>query len=175
MNNASNAEEAAKYLRQDQKSILESLYQSESSLPIHFFDSDKTIIFKLQNRGLVEIQNEQLSLTTLASDVAAYCQRKLNELKSPEPSDENKACKQQRLEKGNRLLDLYKDCSSYQDIGNHHGLSQMTVMRTLKINPAFHEYLKERKEAAAAAKREEKKRISSKKEYAMSSNTSLIL
>ena len=100
MNNASNVEEAAKYLRQDQKSILESLYQSESSLPIHFFDSEKTIIFKLQNRGLVEIQNEQLSLTTLGRNLSEYWQnRKFNELNPPKLSGIKEARKQQKLEK----------------------------------------------------------------------------
>ena len=65
-----------------------------------FFDSDKTILFKLQNRGLVEIQNEQLSLTTLGRNLAEYWQnRKFNELNPPKLSGIKEARKQQKLEK----------------------------------------------------------------------------
>jgi Probable Zinc-ribbon domain/Type III restriction enzyme, res subunit len=162
MDNASNVEEAAKWLSQNQKSIIKSLFQEKLSLPAHFFDSDKTVVLKLQDRGLVEIQNEQVSLTALGSGIAEYWQRKLIELKSTKASDENKARKQQILEKSNQLLELYKQGLSYQAIANQHEISQMTVMRMLKNNPTFHEYLEERKEAVVAAEREKKERTKQK-------------
>jgi hypothetical protein len=52
MDNASNIEEAAKWLSQKQKFIIKSLFQSKSSLPTQFFGSDKNVILKLQDRRL---------------------------------------------------------------------------------------------------------------------------
>ncbi len=171
MDNAPNVEEAAKWLSQNQKFIIKSLFQSESSLPTHFFGYGKNVILKLQDRGLIEIGEEKVSLTTLGMDVIEYWQnRKLNELKPPKIPGKDEARTQQRLEKSNQLLELYKQGLNYQAIGNQHGISQMTVMRMLKNNPAFHEYLEERKEAVVAAERKEKERILSKKEHAMSRN-----
>jgi Hypothetical methyltransferase/Probable Zinc-ribbon domain/Type III restriction enzyme, res subunit len=162
MDNLSKVEKATKWLSRNQKSIIKSLFQEKLPLPIQFFSSDKTVILKLQDRGLIEIQNEQVSITTLGGDVAEYWQRKLIELESTEPSDEYIAHEKQKLEKSNQFLELYKQGSSYQDIANQHRLSQMTVMRILKINPAFNEYLEERREAVVAAEREKKEQTKQK-------------
>ncbi|NJK51740.1 MAG: DEAD/DEAH box helicase family protein [Leptolyngbyaceae cyanobacterium SU_3_3] len=157
MENVSNITEAAKRLSQKQKSILRSLFQFNSPLPIQFFDSKKTVVLKLQDRGLVEIHDEQVSLTTLGRGVSEYWQsRKINELKSSSPSPKNEALKQERLEKSNQILELYKQGLTYQDIGNKYGLSRERVRQILIKNSAFHEYLKECEEAEAEAEREKK-------------------
>lgn len=132
MENVSNITEAAKRLSQKQKSILRSLFQFNSPLPIQFFDSKKTVVLKLQDRGLVEIHDEQVSLTTLGRGVSEYWQsRKINELKSSSPSPKNEALKQERLEKSNQILELYKQGLTYQDIGNKYGLSRERVRQIL--------------------------------------------
>ena len=156
MENVSNITEAAKRLSQQQKSILRSLLFN-SPLPIQFFDSKKTVVLKLQDRGLVEIHDEKVSLTTLGRGVSEYRQsRKINELKSSSPSPKNEALKQERLERSKQILELYKQGLTYQDIGNKYGLSRERVRKILKKNSAFQEYLKECEEAEAVAEREKK-------------------
>jgi hypothetical protein len=164
MENTSNFTEAAKRLSQKQKSILRSLFQFNSPLPIQFFDSEKTVVLKLQDRCLIEIKDEQVSLTTLGKSVSAYWQnQRSNESASQNPSALNNALKQQRLEKSNQFLELYKQGLSYQDIGDKYELSRERVRQILKPNPAFHEYLRERKESEDAA--EQKKKERAKEEF----------
>jgi transcription elongation factor Elf1 len=164
MENTSNVTEAAKRLSQKQKSILRSLFQFNSPLPIQFFDSEKTVVLKLQDRCLIEVKNEQVSLTTLGKSVSAYWQnQRSNESASQNPSALNNARKQQRLEKSNQFLELYKQGLSYQDIGDKYELSRERVRQILKPNPAFHEYLRERKESEDAA--EQKKKERTKEEF----------
>jgi Hypothetical methyltransferase/Probable Zinc-ribbon domain/Type III restriction enzyme, res subunit len=159
MENSSNVIEAGKGLSVKQKSILKSLFQFNSPLPIQFFDSEKAVVFRLQDRHLIEIKNEQVSLTTLGKDVLEYRQnRKINGPKSQNLSPLNDVRKQQRLEKSNQFLELYKQGLSYQDIGDKYELSRERVRQILKHNPAFHEYLGEREKSEAAAEQEKEER-----------------
>jgi hypothetical protein len=159
MENTSNVKEAAKRLSQKQKSILRSLFQFNSPLPIQFFDSEKAVVLKLQERCLIKIQNEQVFLTALGRDVLEYWEnRKTNEPKPQNPSALNVARKQQRLEKSNQFLELYKQGLSYQDIGDKYEFSRERVRQILKPNPEFHEYLRERKESEDAADQKKKER-----------------
>jgi Hypothetical methyltransferase/Type III restriction enzyme, res subunit/Probable Zinc-ribbon domain len=151
MENTSNVKEAAKSLSQKQKSILRSLLQFNSALPIQFFDSEKAVVLKLQERCLIEIQNEQVFLTVLGRDVLDYWENQNS-------SALNDARKQQKLEKSNQFLELYKQGLSYQDIGDKYKLSRERVRQILKPNPAFHEYLREREEFEAAAEQEKEER-----------------
>jgi transcription elongation factor Elf1 len=64
-----------------------------------------------------------------------------------------KLLNQEKLARSNEFLELYKQGLSYQDIGDKYGLSRERVRQILKINPAFHEYIKERDEAEASAER----------------------
>ena len=65
MDNTSNILETAKKLGKSQKLIIKSLLQFNSSLPIEFFGSDKAVILNLQDRGFVEIKNDNVFLTSL--------------------------------------------------------------------------------------------------------------
>jgi hypothetical protein len=160
MEYASNAIEASKGLSQKQKSILRSLFQFNSAVPTKFFDSEKAVVLKLQDKCLIEIQNESAFLTTLGKDVLAHWQnQKFDESKPQISSTLHDARKQQRLEKSNQFLELYKQGLSYQDIGDRYELSRERVRQILKPNSAFHEYLKERKESEYAAEKEKEERV----------------
>ncbi len=67
--------------------------------------------------------------------------------------------KQEKLEKSNQFLELYKQGLTYQYIGEQYGLSRERVRQILTINPAFHDYLKEREQADIDAEREKTERI----------------
>ena len=72
-------------------------------------------------------------------------------LESRKISTKKEAAKQERLEKSNQFLELYKQGFSYQDIGVKYGLSRERVRQVLKPNSEFHTYLKEREEAEILA------------------------
>jgi hypothetical protein len=148
MDNTSNILETAKRLSQKQKSILKSLFQFKSSLPIEFFGSYRAVIVTLQNRGFVEIKNDHVFLTSLGEKLCEEWQTRKNEERNISPEAE--ALKEQRLAKSNQFLELYKQGLSYQDIGDKYGLSRERVRQILKANPLFRKYLKEREEAKAA-------------------------
>jgi Hypothetical methyltransferase/Probable Zinc-ribbon domain/Type III restriction enzyme, res subunit len=157
--------EATKRLSQNQKSIIKSLSQFGVPVTINFFDSNKTVIVKLQERGLVTIQNEQVSLTLLGISISEFWKNQANETLEPrKTSAKNEALQQERLEKSNHFLELYKQGLSYQDIGDKYGLSRERVRQVLKSNPEFDTYLKEREEAEALAEIE-KRESAQKKSY----------
>lgn len=161
MNDAYNIQEAIKGLGKNQKLILNSLYLS--SRPIIEFSLTKKTILNLQERGLVQLQDGQISLTDLGR---ASCEFWKNELEYSSTSVSNikkvsstiTKLREAKLEKSNQFLELYKQGLPYQDIGDQHGLSRERVRQILDINPAFHEYLQEREKAEAIAEEEKKER-----------------
>ena len=150
--------QAIRFLSRNQKSIIRSLFESNSSFSIESFNQ-KLAILSLQDRGLIEIDGNHVSLSTLGKDVVKYWHDQLSQ-ESPPRKSSNKwdDSRQKSLEKSNELLELYKQGLSYQDIGDKYGLSRERVRQVLKPNPAFHAYLREREEAEVLA--EVKKRES---------------
>jgi hypothetical protein len=154
MENSSDILEAAKRLSYNQKLIIKSL--CIFSCPLQSFSSAKAVVLKLQDRGLVEIKDEQVSLTSLGKALCDHWQNPIQEERKISSNFDTR--KQQRLDKSNQFLELYKQGLSYQDIGDKYGLSRERVRQILKPNPAFHDYLKEREEAEAAIEQEKEKR-----------------
>ena len=161
MDDAYNIREARKGFGRMQKLILQSLYLS--SEPIKKFTSVKSTLLNLQNRGLVQLKEDRVSLTDLGQ---AICQIWLGQNDdgrvdfSPEAESESKKesskltkIREAKLEKSNQFLALYQQGLSYQEIGDQHGLSRERVRQVLNINPAFHEYLEERKKDQLAEER----------------------
>jgi Hypothetical methyltransferase/Probable Zinc-ribbon domain/Type III restriction enzyme, res subunit len=175
--------EATKHLSQNQKSIIKSLSQFGVPVAINFFDSNKTVIVKLQERGLVIIQNEQVSLTSLGISILKFWQDQANNILEPrKTSAKNEASKQERLERSNHFLELYKQGFSYQHIGDKYGLSPERVRRVLIPNVEFRQYLREREEAMVVAEvqaeqdklvAEEQKKVQAKEKLNSKSLTAL--
>lgn len=169
MENAPNILEITKRLYKNQRLILQSLYMSP--YPIKEFSSVKNTILYLQARGLVELKDDQVSLTSLGQAVCELWQEKdsgISDSRS-EPENDNRKqspklakLRQKKLEKSNQFLELYKQGLSYQEIGDKHGLSRERVRQILNVNPAFNEYVEERDKAKAvaevAAEREKEER-----------------
>lgn len=165
MDNAHEIREAIKGFGRNQTLILRSLYLSP--LPIKQFSSVKNTISNLQNRRLIELSGDQVSLTGLGQAVCEAWQDQNSEKSEflPETNNSQKKespkltqLRQAKLEKSNQFLELYKQGLSYQDIGDKHGLTRERVRQILNVNPAFHEYVKEREAAAVAAEEEKKER-----------------
>ncbi len=135
MENTSNILEAAKRLGKSQKLIIKSLLQFNSSLPIEFFGSDKAVVLNLQDRGLVEIKNDHIFLTSLGKELCEQWQTPKN--KEQKISPEVEARKEERLAKSNQFLELYKKGLSYQNIGDKYGLSKERVRQVLYLIPYF--------------------------------------
>lgn len=163
MDDAYDIRKATKGFGKNQTLILRSLYLSPQS--IKQFSSVKSAVFNLRDRGLVELKDEQVSLTDLGMAVCESWQEQ-NDEKSDLLSEANNRqekelskltqLRQAKLERSHQFLELYKQGLSYQNIGNRHGLSRERVRQILNVNPAFHEYLKEREEAEVAAGQEKK-------------------
>jgi hypothetical protein len=153
MENTSNILETAKRLGKSQKLVIKSLLQFKSSLPIEFFGSDKGVILTLQDRGLVEIKNDHVFLTSLGRELCEQWQTPKN--KERKISPETEARQEQRLAKSNQFLELYKQGLSYQGIADKYGLSRERVRQILNPNPLFHKYLKERQELKAVEEKAE--------------------
>ncbi|MEG3991285.1 zinc-ribbon domain-containing protein [Microcoleus sp. S28C3] len=161
MDDAYNIREARKGFGRMQKLILQSLYLS--SEPIKKYTSVKSTLLNLQDRGLVQLKDDQVSLTDLGQAVCQIWQGKNDDGGvdfSPEAESEGKKesskltkIREAKLEKSNQFLDLYQQGLSYQEIGDQHGLSRERVRQVLNINPAFHEYLEERKKEKLAEER----------------------
>jgi Hypothetical methyltransferase/Probable Zinc-ribbon domain/Type III restriction enzyme, res subunit len=162
MENLSDVIGAAKRLSQNQKSIIKSLSQFGVPVTISFFESGEAVILNLQNRGLVEIKNGYVSLTTLGTGILQHWENQKNNLLKPK-----EVAKQKSLEKSNHFLDLYKQGFSYQDIGDKYGLSRERVRQVLNPNTEFHVYLREREEANLIAE-EQKKEQAKQKLYSKS-------
>ncbi len=158
MENAPNILETTKGLHRNQRLILQSLYTSPHSIKI--FSFNKNTILNLQAKGLVELKNEQVSLTSLGQAICDLWQEKGSKISDsssePEKGEAQKSSKsaklsQEKLEKSNQFLDLYKQGLSYQDIGDKYGLSRERVRQILNVNPVFNEYVEERDKAKAIA------------------------
>lgn len=163
MENLSDVIEAAKHLSQNQKSIIKSLSQFGVPVTINFFDPNKTVIVKLQERGIVTIQDEKVSLTSLGINISKFWRDQASDmLESRKISTKKEAAKQERLEKSNQFLELYKQGFSYQDIGVKYGLSRERVRQVLKPYSEFHTYLKEREEAEILAEIEKSENTQNK-------------
>ncbi len=182
MNDAYNIQEATKGFgkKQSRESrILRSLYLSPQ--PIEQFSVVRKALHNLQGRGLIEIKNDQVSLTELGIAVCEYWKEqnianfgslpksedeKVKELSKREQSEDEKVkepskreqSKQARLERSNQFFELYKQGITYQDIGDQNGVSKETVRQILHINPSFRKYLQEREKAEAIAEQEKKER-----------------
>lgn len=162
--------EATKGFGRNQRLILSSLYLNPQS--IKKFTSVRNTILNLQDRGLVQLENDQISLTDFGQSVCESWREQddnsklgfLSELDNDQKKEPSKSTqlKQVKLEKSNQFLELYKQGLNRQQIGDQYGISRERVRQILNINPAFHEYLKEREEAEAAA--EEEKKESAKQE-----------
>jgi hypothetical protein len=162
--------EAVKSLGKSQKQILESL--RKGSRPFQPLTSTRKVIFNLKDRKIIEIQDDQLSLTVLGHIILNHLDEleissidslpELEEINSQKINDKilskSEVARQQKLEKSNRFLELYKQGLSYQDIGEQHGISRERVRQILKPNPAFDEYLRERKESEDSAEYERKEK-----------------
>lgn len=174
MDDAYNIREATKKFGRMQRLILQSLYLS--SKPIKNFPSFKSTLLNLQERGLVQLKDDQVSLTDFGKAVCQFWQGQNDDGEvdfSPESESESKKesskltkIREAKLQKSNHFLELYKQGFSYQDIGDQHGLSRGRVRQVLDANPAFHEYLKEREkekvaeeEAKAIAEQEKKEQL----------------
>jgi len=143
--------------------ILKSLYLSLQS--IEQFSSVKSAVFSLQDRGLVELKGDQVSLTELGQAACEFWQKQNDEKvevlfeADQEVKDEapkSRKLRQENLEKSNQFLELYKQGLNRQQIGDKYGVSRERVRQVLNANPAFHEYLKERGESEASADQEKK-------------------
>jgi transcription elongation factor Elf1 len=165
MDNADKIQEATKGFGRNQTLILRSLYLS--SLPIKQFSSVKSTVFNLQDRGLIELKDDQVSLTELGQAVCALWQKQndgkveiLFEMDQEVKDDAPKSRKlrQENLEKSNQFLELCKQGLNRQQIGDRYGISRERVRQILNSNPAFHEYLKEQEKAEEAAEQEKKER-----------------
>jgi transcription elongation factor Elf1 len=174
MDDAHKIREATKGLGRNQRLILSSLYLSPR--PIKQFSSVKSAILNLQSRELIALSEDQVFLTDLGQAVCEAWQEQNSEKSEflPETNDSQKKdspkltqLRQAKLEKSNQFLELYKQGLSYQDIGDKHGLTRERVRQILNVNPAFHEYVKER-EAAAVAAEEEKKECAKQELYSRS-------
>ena len=76
MENLSDVIEAAKRIGKSQKAIVESLFEAKSPLSIQFFGSNENPIFKLQDKGIVQIEENRISLTNLGRAVYEFHQGK---------------------------------------------------------------------------------------------------
>ncbi len=66
-------------LPESQRTIVESLFEANTSLSIKFFSSAKIAISKLLDKGIVQIEEDRISLTELGRDVYDLCQGKYDE------------------------------------------------------------------------------------------------
>jgi Hypothetical methyltransferase/Probable Zinc-ribbon domain/Type III restriction enzyme, res subunit len=165
MENLSDVIEAAKGIGKSQKLIVESLFEVKSSLPIRFFSSKGISVFKLQDKGIIKIEEDHISLTELGQDIYDLYKGKydeeiniLNETERKKLSRSTEI-QQKKCEKSNQFLELYKQGLNRQEIGNKYGVSRERVRQLLDINPAFHTYEEERKKAKIIAELERKEKL----------------
>ena len=151
MDNTRDAQRSVRTPGKNQKIILKSL-KTRSPLSLDYFSSIKSAVINLESRGLVEIRGEQVFLLPLGESLLEEWQNPSRN--EPKPSPLVEARKQNRLEKSNQFLELYKQGLTYQEIGDQHNITRERVRQVLTKNPAFHDYLKEREESKAIAERE---------------------
>jgi Hypothetical methyltransferase/Probable Zinc-ribbon domain/Type III restriction enzyme, res subunit len=171
MSNAYSIQQATKQVGRNQRLILGSLYLSPQ--PLKKFSSVGNTILSLHARGLVALSDGQVSLTDLGEAACVFWQK--GDIDRSEESDEfiddgNKKLSKLKnvdLRKSDQFLELYKQGLNGRQIGERYGISRERVRQILNPNPAFHEYLKERKEAKAAAEIE-KKELAKQESYSKS-------
>jgi len=144
MDNTRDAQRSVRTPGKNQKIILKSL-KTRSPLSLDYFSSIKSAVINLESRGLVEIRGEQVFLLPLGESLLEEWQNPSRN--EPKPSPLVEARKQNRLEKSNQFLELYKQGLTYQEIGDQHNITRERVRQVLTKNPAFHDYLKEREES----------------------------
>ncbi len=79
MKNLSDVIEAAKGIGKSQKAIIKSLLENNSFLPIKFFGYNKVAIFKLQDKGVVRVEEDRVFLTNLGEAICDLWQWKHGE------------------------------------------------------------------------------------------------
>ena len=162
--------EAAKSLGKIQRRIIESL--REDSLPFQPLGSTRKVVSSLRDRGIIEIQEGQLSLTKLGHDVLASLDYLyLDSIDSVSDSEKDlqqtnhqtlsalEVSRYQKLKKSDQFLELYKQGMSYQEIGERYKISRERVRQILSPNANFQEYLKQRKAEKLAADIEKKEKV----------------
>ncbi len=115
----------------------------------------------LEENGLTEKQNNEIHLSHLGQKVVEHLQKLAQYLQNKcNYQSIRQAQTQAKLAKSKELLELYKQGLTYLEIGEQYKITRERVRQLLKFNPAFHEYLIEKKQAKAQAKteQEEKKR-----------------
>jgi hypothetical protein len=132
MDDAYNIREATKGFGRNQRLILSSLYLSPQ--PIKKFTSIKITILNLQERGLVQLKDDQVFLTDFGQAICEFWHEQNSNGKSDflsKPDKEQRKesprltqLRQAKLEKSNQFLELYKQGLSYQDIGDQYGLQR---------------------------------------------------
>jgi Hypothetical methyltransferase/Probable Zinc-ribbon domain/Type III restriction enzyme, res subunit len=161
MENLSDVIEAAKGIGKKHKEIIEVLLEVQSSSPIRCFkSSEKLAILKLQNKGIVQIEDDLISLTDLGRDVDEFLQVKydeeinsLNDVEKKEINESSKFAERRAdLEMSNQFLELYKQGFNRREIMGKYGVSYERVQKLFDINPAFHEYEKGRKKEKTKAR-----------------------
>jgi hypothetical protein len=150
MENLSDVIEAAKGIGKKHKEIIEVLLEVQSSSPIRGFkSSEKLAILKLQDKGIVKIEDDLISLTDLGRDVHEFLQVKYDE----EINESSKFAERRAdLEMSNQFLELYKQGFNRREIMGKYGVSYERVQKLFNINPAFYEYEKGRKKEKTKAR-----------------------
>ncbi len=120
----------------------------------------KNLIPPLQERGLIEINRDVVSITPLGKSLLASFQQEAGKVFDKEELQSlfvssQKIQSQKRLhKKSEEFLSLYKQGLVYQAIGDLHGMTRERVRQILNKNPAFHDYLKEYEEQKVIAEQE---------------------
>jgi Probable Zinc-ribbon domain/Sigma-70, region 4 len=165
MDNAYSIQQATKGIGKNQRFILGALYSSPQ--PLKKFISVQNVVVNLQNRGLVELKDDQAFLTVLGQTVCASWQAQANEdFEFPSMSSDQEIIELPKaarlspatLEKSNQCLALYKQGLTYRAIGEKYEISRERVRQILNKNPAFSECRKEREALDTASEIERKER-----------------
>ncbi len=114
----------------------------------------------LEEKGLTEKQKNEIYLSHLGQKVAEHLQKIAEDIQEKRKHSIHQAQKQAKLARSNEILELYKQGLTYLEIGKQYNITRARVHQLLNCNPAFHEYLIEKKQLKAQAKteQEEKKR-----------------
>jgi hypothetical protein len=161
MENLSDVIEAAKGIGKKHKEIIEVLLEIQSSSPIRGFKSSEIpVILKLQDKGIVQIEDDLISLTDLGRDVHEFLQIKydeeinsLNDIEKKEINESSKFAERRvDLEMSNQFLELYKQGFNRREIMGKYGVSYERFQKLFDINPAFYEYEKVKKKERTKAR-----------------------
>jgi Hypothetical methyltransferase/Probable Zinc-ribbon domain/Type III restriction enzyme, res subunit len=161
MENLSDVIEAAKGIGKKHKEIIEVLLEIQSSSPIRGFKSSEIpVILKIKDKGIVQIEDDLISLTDLGRDVHEFLQIKydeeinsLNDLEKKEINESSKFAERRAdLEMSTQFLELYKQGFNRREIMGKYGVSYERFQKLFNINPAFYEYEKARKKERTKAR-----------------------